>query len=676
MKKNLFVIVISILILLTSCIFFQTINQPSVSLPNEVFTVSITATTEGGEYEPYFGVCLPIGWTIPGDSVQCSGVYTKVIHYDSLVAFEQNSVSPALNGYYWWVGKGVVDTAAIGEVYAELHIQTDSQTGRFFIDFMLGNSYNGVNQQRSDNHIIDVVDEYTPSGLAYRVQGDLVILSWYKPFNTNGLLGFNIYRDEQKINSTMITDTTFYDDNPNLGINRYSISSVYDSGNEYLIPFEISLVYKDLYVSIIGSNNNSGSSFRDALLTIDYALFCITSDSLNSITIHLSEGIFSPSTNAEEYPLEWKNYVSLKGISENETILNGDSLNSILNLENITNASFENVTIKSGVSEVGGGVFCYNSNLILENVTIEENTSIYNGGGIFCTSESNLNLVNVTISENVAGYKGGGIYCETSYASLENTLIIKNEAVHGGGIWFDDADNPNLINVVIADNMASLGGGFANWRTDVTLTNCIVWQDSADEIYQYGYIYATYSDIQGDWQGEGNINEKPLFDGTGDYPYLLSSSSPCIDAGDPNAVYNDPEDPNNPGFARWPAKGTIRNDMGAYGGPYAASWSIVTDVEDDKNENLQQPTEFSLSQNYPNPFNPSTTIQYSIKERSSVELVLYDILGSQVKVLVKENQDAGYYTINFYAGRLASGVYFYRLKAGDFVETRKMILMK
>ena len=88
------------------------------------------------------------------------------------------------------------------------------------------------------------------------------------------------------------------------------------------------------------------------------------------------------------------------------------------------------------------------------------------------------------------------------------------------------------------------------------------------------------------------------------------------------------------------------------------------------------PTNYNLGYNYPNPFNPTTTIQYSIKERTLVELALYDILGKQVDVLVKEEQDAGYYIINFNAGSLASGVYFYQLKAGAFVETKKMVLMK
>jgi len=122
--------------------------------------------------------------------------------------------------------------------------------------------------------------------------------------------------------------------------------------------------------------------------------------------------------------------------------------------------------------------------------------------------------------------------------------------------------------------------------------------------------------------------------------------------------------------------GTLRNDMGAYGGPNVASWHIVTGIENDKTKDFQTPTEFELAQNYPNPFNPSTTIQYGIKERASVELVLFDILGREVEVLVNEEQDVGYYKIDFNAGRLASGIYLYRLQTGSFVETKKMILLK
>lgn len=89
-----------------------------------------------------------------------------------------------------------------------------------------------------------------------------------------------------------------------------------------------------------------------------------------------------------------------------------------------------------------------------------------------------------------------------------------------------------------------------------------------------------------------------------------------------------------------------------------------------------QPTEYSLSQNYPNPFNPTTTIQYSISEAGNVKLSVFNSLGEEVITLVNEIQEAGNHIINFDAGKLTSGVYYYRLEAGEFTSMKKMILLK
>jgi hypothetical protein len=88
------------------------------------------------------------------------------------------------------------------------------------------------------------------------------------------------------------------------------------------------------------------------------------------------------------------------------------------------------------------------------------------------------------------------------------------------------------------------------------------------------------------------------------------------------------------------------------------------------------PENFSLSQNYPNPFNPTTTIEYTIPQAGLVTIKIYDILGREVTTLVNEEKDRGVYTINFDASQFASGLYFYRLQAGSFIETKKMILLK
>jgi hypothetical protein len=93
-------------------------------------------------------------------------------------------------------------------------------------------------------------------------------------------------------------------------------------------------------------------------------------------------------------------------------------------------------------------------------------------------------------------------------------------------------------------------------------------------------------------------------------------------------------------------------------------------------DNLTVPTEYSLDQNYPNPFNPSTTINYQLPANNHVSLKVYDILGNLVSTLVDEEMEAGYYSINWNASQLASGIYIYRIISGTYVSTKKMILMK
>jgi hypothetical protein len=88
------------------------------------------------------------------------------------------------------------------------------------------------------------------------------------------------------------------------------------------------------------------------------------------------------------------------------------------------------------------------------------------------------------------------------------------------------------------------------------------------------------------------------------------------------------------------------------------------------------PREYALSQNYPNPFNPATTISYDLRSAGRVTLRVYDVLGREVATLVDGYQGAGTYTRTFDASRLSSGVYFYRLQSGSFVNTKKMVLAK
>lgn len=108
---------------------------------------------------------------------------------------------------------------------------------------------------------------------------------------------------------------------------------------------------------------------------------------------------------------------------------------------------------------------------------------------------------------------------------------------------------------------------------------------------------------------------------------------------------------------------------------------IITSVNNNQGGNNTIPAGFSLSQNYPNPFNPSTRVNYYVPKNSLVTLKIYDILGREVSTLINEEKQAGSYTVEFNAENissknLSSGVYFYQLKAGDFSDTKKMLLLK
>ena len=135
--------------------------------------------------------------------------------------------------------------------------------------------------------------------------------------------------------------------------------------------------------------------------------------------------------------------------------------------------------------------------------------------------------------------------------------------------------------------------------------------------------------------------------------------SPCIDAGDPSiqdvVLHCD-----------W-GLGDIRSDMGAYGGGDSVAVGI---------DNPVIPLRFILYQNYPNPFNASTTISYSLSESSEVTIEIYDILGRKVETILESKNQAGEHQIIWDAENQPSGVYLYRIQAGDYAETKKMVLLK
>ncbi len=216
------------------------------------------------------------------------------------------------------------------------------------------------------------------------------------------------------------------------------------------------------------------------------------------------------------------------------------------------------------------------------SVTIKNNIIKYNeaydktgvqsaGGGAIRSGDGNPHILNNIITFNKGRY-GGGIVLNYSGAEIRNNIIAYNsggEDYGGGGIWaLSEGEAPVLIenNTISGNHSNSVGGGIRLWTSPAILKNNIVWGNTANNSPNiYGAAASiNYCDIEGGINGEGNIDADPMFI---DDNYHLSMLSPCIDAGDSSSYFDDPEDPGNPGQAQWPSLGTLRNDMGVYGGP-------------------------------------------------------------------------------------------------------------
>ena len=351
----------------------------------------------------------------------------------------------------------------------------------------------------------------------------------------------------------------------------------------------------------------------------------------------------------------------------------------------------------------GGGIYCDQSSLTIENCTITNN-SAHSGGGIMVITHTSTipapAISNCIISNNSVTNSGGGIHSSWANPTINNCIITGNTAAIGGGIHFTNGGNPSIFNCIISGNSASLGGGISLWYSSLVgscINNCTIVNNAASEgggIYSYandpliinfilwnnvpqevviagGNLQINYSDIQGGWLGIGNINSDPLFEIGPLSEYHISLGSPCIDAGNPDPQYNDPEDPVNPGYALWPSLGTVRNDMGVYGGSGAGGWVGVASCDE-----LYIPSALSLGQNYPNPFNPNTTLTFEIPKPGYVSLIIYNIQGMEVSRLADGWYSPGSYHTTFDGSGFSSGIYFALLTAGGFSQTKKMLLVK
>jgi hypothetical protein len=273
-------------------------------------------------------------------------------------------------------------------------------------------------------------------------------------------------------------------------------------------------------------------------------------------------------------------------------------------------------------------------------------------------------------------------------------------------IWLDTRDNPGTYLSALYYSNSKDGG--VTWSANERLSDYFNPHIGWPQQNKMGDYFDMISDINGAYlawagtfNGEQDVYYSYISDTTGIVPVEMLSFSSSVLENDVNLKWETASELNNHGFEiersfnniAWTTigfkegKGTT-TELQAYSfvdenltaGQYQyrlkqidfnGSFEYSDIVEADI-----APSEFSLSQNYPNPFNPNTSIQYAISSRQFVSLKVYDILGNEVATLVYEYKNAGSYSTEFNASQLASGFYYYQLRAGNYIETMKMVLMK
>lgn len=359
-----------------------------------------------------------------------------------------------------------------------------------------------------------------------------------------------------------------------------------------------------------------------------------------------------------------------RAIVQNNVISNNESqykAGGIVVWSNSNISILDNIIENNYAESYGGGILVHEANPVISGNLIKNNTvELYNGGGIYCDIGTEPLILNniITGNQTLGPYgNGGGIYCFLSSPIIERNLI-KSNIVHGfngygGGINCEGSYATITNNTLYGNSVPNegFGGGIycGNYSSPMVV-NTIAWEDTAEfgeEIYlePSASINISYSDIQLGWDGEGNLDIDPLFNEPEVGDFHLQFNSPCIDAGNPT----EPNDPDS-----------TRCDIGAY------YYDQLVSV----NELINIPADYSLFQNFPNPFNNSTNIKFELAERSQVTIDIYDILGRHVASVNDAFLSAGYHQAVWNAENFSSGVYFYKLAAGQYIETKSMTLIK
>ncbi|VAX17754.1 hypothetical protein MNBD_IGNAVI01-2056, partial [hydrothermal vent metagenome] len=330
-----------------------------------------------------------------------------------------------------------------------------------------------------------------------------------------------------------------------------------------------------------------------------------------------------------------------------------------------------------------------------------------NGSGIFKSTDDGTTWNKMWSAETgmncVYVDENNTVYVGLNYTSTQSGIYRSND---GGNNWqkiFNETENVYAITKLSSGRIlaASYGQVFYsddNGGTWVSTSSGLVSSTPSafairnqDEVFMSTLGYGIYKSTDNGATWTNMTGAGP------DYSCLITNSDGSMYAGTRGSwVYKSDDGDNwtlvNSGMGNDKYVLSLLTTKAGYlfvgmdvAGLFRSVEKIVTDV----NENTEYPTKFALSQNYPNPFNPSTVIKYSIPtppqpsssqgegvREGFVTLKIYDILGREVATLVNKEQKPGSYKVEWDATNEPSGVYFYRLNTGNFVETKKMILLR
>ena len=388
----------------------------------------------------------------------------------------------------------------------------------------------------------------------------------------------------------------------------------------------------------------------------------------------------------------------------------------------------------------GGVMFLRTDNVLFENSTISNNISNNNsGGGIFIGSESaqasiviNATFNRLSIFNNHA-MSGGAIFCWSTILNLYNSTIAQNEATDpdwsGGGLASHYVTEPNIINSLFYDNIPnSIHNGYP--QTSVLVAYSLVqevwagegnlvdidplFMDPENEDFRLQLTSPCIDAGTADLDGNGFDDNDLFYTGTapdmGALEWVIAApnlQAYSLDstifltwsAIEEDLLYYQLDRATNAMFTEnvdqtYVTTNTYTDDdidtgieyfyrVSGYVGywtEYSNTVSVIIeslDLDDDSAMDL----DYKIHQNYPNPFNPTTEIKYDLPEDALVSINIYDLMGRSIKSLVNSQQTAGYRSIEWNATNnlgepVSAGMYIYTIQAGDFRQSRKMVLLK